>query len=93
MTGKEKIKELLEATSDGTITAEQVTAAGCTAVSCRSLWETESFIVSDAAYMCSRVLWEMIFTCCSANMDVGYIRMILHYIYWGILTLIQRSIP
>lgn len=28
MTGKEKIKELLEATSDGTITAEQVTAAG-----------------------------------------------------------------
>ena len=28
MTDKEKIKELLEASSDGTITAEQVTAAG-----------------------------------------------------------------
>ena len=28
MTNKEKIKELLEASPDGTITAEQVTAAG-----------------------------------------------------------------
>lgn len=93
MTNMEMVQELLENSTDGIITAEQVTAAGLH----RSI--LQKFVDSGELYhlvvvsMCERMHGKMIFTCCSADMGGGSIPMIPHYICWATLTGHQRNTP
>ena len=88
MTDKEKIKELLEASPDGTITAEQVTSAGLHRSILQELvGNGELYRFGRGLYVCSNA-WEDDFY---LSIGAGYTRMIPRCIYWAILTVPRRS--
>ena len=68
MTSKEKIKELLEASLDGTITAEQVTAAGLHRSTLHEFVENvflQIVTVHIKAFFCSALIQRFICICIS----------------------------
>lgn len=93
MTDKEKIKELLEASPDGTITAEQVTAAGLHRSILQELVENgELYRFGRGLYVRSNA-WEDDFYLLQRKYGRGYTHMIPRCICWAILTVPRHSTP
>ena len=91
MMNKEKMKELLEASPDGIITAEQVTDAGVHRSVLKEFVDDGIFTVLDVVCMCAVIPGKMIFTCCSVSTNVESTLTILRCICWAILTALRQS--
>lgn len=77
MNVKEKIKELREASEDGTITAAQVTEAGLHRSVLQKFVKSGEYTASGVACMCGATYGRMISTFYSESMGAEFIRTIL----------------